>query len=108
MRNKTIYYVGKRYLPELDHERFGSFKIAEDGEVTLPTPYADNLLANSSWLFTEKRPAGARKAPGVDYEKQPWFSLKKYAADRGIEVDGKKKDAIISELVALDAKEAEE
>jgi hypothetical protein len=107
VKKKTIYYVGKRYMTALDHEKYGYFSIAEDGAVSLPVPYADRLIQESPWLFSEEAPKQERKNTGSDYEKQPWFALKKYATDRGVDVNGKRKETIIAELVALDAKETE-
>lgn len=100
MKTTKIYYIGKRYLTQLESLKFGKFDIEKDTSVVLPEPYADHLLENSPTLFTQKAPKSDAKLPGDDYRKMEWTALKSYAAER--KVTEKKKDKIIAELLKQD------
>ena len=100
---KSLFYVGKKYRPVIEHPKFGKHYIdLSTGEVKLPKEYADILLSVSPKLFKDIPPKGVKVA-GVDYESMKWGELLRYAEDRGVNCAGKKKANIINDLLKLDS-----
>lgn len=100
---KKVYLVGPRYIPIIQHPRYGKFPVNPDtGEATLPTPYANHLVDVSPNLFTFKKPE-TKVSNASDYDDLPYKKLQAYAKQRGVKAAGVKREAIIAALVNQDA-----
>jgi len=95
-----VYYHGDRYIPFLEHPRYGKFPLKEDNNkrfFVVPTPYAKNLLEKSPTIFSAE--ANSSNA----YESATLENLKDLAKERGLKfAPNTGKEKMIGLLVAAD------
>ena len=94
-KTKKIWYIGKRYMPKLEHPRFGKFMLNDDGSFDVPFEYADDLLVNTPKMFAPKRPMKKEGAfTGAEYSNMSYEQLQKYAMSRKVKAIGVKKKQV--------------
>ncbi|MGR3218213.1 MAG: hypothetical protein ACUZ8H_00155 [Candidatus Anammoxibacter sp.] len=96
-----VYYIGSRFLPFLEHQRYGKFPLNSDGDVQyfdkLPTQYAKVLVENTPAMFSLEK---ANVSGYDDYEVE---NLKEYAKKRGLNFHPSLgRDKLVAKLIALD------
>jgi hypothetical protein len=103
-----IYLIGDRYLPELNHPRFGKFQLEDEGCFQVPRVYADRLLMNSPKVFSLKASKKKEGAfTGAEYSNMSYKELQDYAKSREVpKYIGVPKADIVRTLINMD-KEAE-
>jgi len=102
-----VYYSGTRYLPFLEHSKWGTFPLKENKGVQffdgLPTLYAKKLVEGTPAMFS------LSKEVMTSYDSYDLENLKKYATDRGLKFHpATGKDKLIAKLIAADKKEKPE
>lgn len=104
--NVKIFYTSTRYLPHLEHPKFGKFPYDENESCFIvPRPYAEELVKVSPGMFALER-SNIEHYAQMSSGKGGFAKITKYAKGRGVDVKGLKKEEIIEALLKLD-KESE-